>query len=455
MGFGRANVFYTELTPQRCTAAMLFEIDSTRLGRKRGLRLNELGAAVRCFGAPSLLALALSRTFGPALASGRGERAELRDDPLDFEVRVSSLSPRCERWACALFEPLGYELAAESVELGSRPVERRSVERRSVDILGGESPSGESPSPMRLVLRGKRRLSEALAHLCVLLPVLDHETLSLLDPSESDSLIRCGAGWLESHPEHEWIARCYSLSRTARDPVARLEPSCDPSVEMWMDEEERRLERRLVESGTIQLADERREFLINLVRASGARTVAEWRAGDGALLCELARARTITRVVGAEHSDRALARLASAVDGLPEGPRNKVELIKSSPLYRDERLADLDAAILSEVIEHLEPGRLTTFADVLLGASRPGLVVITTPNHEYSVKLEGAYRHRDHRFEWTRAELRGWATQHASSYGYSVRFAEIGESDCQLGAPTQVAIFERTDWASRRRGRTQ
>ena len=37
---------------------------------------------------------------------------------------------------------------------------------------------------------------------------------------------------------------------------------------------------------------------------------------------------------------------------------------------------------------------------------------MTTPNREYNVQFEGLpageFRHRDHRFEWTRAELEAW-----------------------------------------------
>ena len=55
----------------------------------------------------------------------------------------------------------------------------------------------------------------------------------------------------------------------------------------------------------------------------------------------------------------------------------------------------------------------------------------------------GALRHRDHRFEWTRAELRAWAERVAAEHGYRVSFAPIGPDDPEVGPPTQMAVFLR------------
>jgi len=97
------------------------------------------------------------------------------------------------------------------------------------------------------------------------------------------------------------------------------------------------------------------------------------------------------------------------------------------------------------VIEHIDPPRLSAFADVVFGAARPHTVVLTTPNAEYNAKYEtleaDELRHGDHRFEWSRAEFRAWAEATAGQYGYDVRFDEIGEADPALGAPTQMGVF--------------
>jgi len=99
------------------------------------------------------------------------------------------------------------------------------------------------------------------------------------------------------------------------------------------------------------------------------------------------------------------------------------------------------------VIEHLDPPRLAAFERVVFESARPGTVVVTTPNVEYNVRFEnlpaGRLRHKDHRFEWTRAEFEAWATGLAGRFGYAVRFEPLGPFDELVGAPTQLAVFAR------------
>jgi hypothetical protein len=100
-----------------------------------------------------------------------------------------------------------------------------------------------------------------------------------------------------------------------------------------------------------------------------------------------------------------------------------------------------------EVIEHLDPERLAAFERVLFEFARPATIILTTPNVEYNVTWEslpaGAYRHRDHRFEWTREEFRVWAIQVAERFGYIVRFLPIGPEHPEYGPPTQMGVFSR------------
>jgi len=89
--------------------------------------------------------------------------------------------------------------------------------------------------------------------------------------------------------------------------------------------------------------------------------------------------------------------------------KERLRLMHGSLIYRDQRLAGFDAAAVVEVIEHLDPPRLAAFERVLFECARPATIVVTTPNREYNLKWEtlpaGKFRHRDHRFEWTRAEF--------------------------------------------------
>jgi 3' terminal RNA ribose 2'-O-methyltransferase Hen1 len=131
---------------------------------------------------------------------------------------------------------------------------------------------------------------------------------------------------------------------------------------------------------------------------------------------------------------------------MPSMQKERLHLLHGSLIYRDERLAGFDAAAVVEVIEHLDQPRLAAFERVLFGSARPKTVVLTTPNREYNVKWEtlpaGKFRHRDHRFEWTRAEFHAWANGICRQYGYAIRFVPIGPEDAVLGAPTQLGLFQ-------------
>src|SRR5439155_1451096 len=107
--------------------------------------------------------------------------------------------------------------------------------------------------------------------------------------------------------------------------------------------------------------------------------------------------------------------------------------------------AGFDAAAVVEVIEHLDPPRLSAFERVLFEHARPSVVAVTTPNAEYNVKWErlpaGQFRHRDHRFEWNRSQFQSWATAVAERFRYTVRFDTVWPLDSNVGSPTQMGVF--------------
>ena len=133
------------------------------------------------------------------------------------------------------------------------------------------------------------------------------------------------------------------------------------------------------------------------------------------------------------------------LDRLPEKQRQRVQLLHGSLIYRDQRLNGFDAAAVVEVIEHLDPPRLAAFERVLFEFAKPRTIVVTTPNVEYNVRFEtlpaGKFRHKDHRFEWTRQQFQDWAAEVAQRFNYSVRFVPVGPEDPQVGPATQMAVF--------------
>ena len=119
------------------------------------------------------------------------------------------------------------------------------------------------------------------------------------------------------------------------------------------------------------------------------------------------------------HSGRVLAMVGGYSYALSSFNRatqaERLKLIHGSLIYRDKRLEGFDAAAVVEVIEHLDPPRLSALERVLFEFARPQTVVLTTPNREYNVTWEtlpaGQFRHSDHRFEWTRQEFQQWANR--------------------------------------------
>jgi 3' terminal RNA ribose 2'-O-methyltransferase Hen1 len=180
----------------------------------------------------------------------------------------------------------------------------------------------------------------------------------------------------------------------------------------------------------------------------GAWRVADLGCGEGKLLQRLAQDRKFVRLIGLDASVRELEKASRRLKLERAGaPVERITLLHGALTYRDVRWSDVDAACLVEVIEHLDAERLPALEAVVFGQVKPRYVVVTTPNLEHNVLFvgmtPGALRHPDHRFEWTRAELRAWAEGVCARHGYAVEYAPIGAEDPTHGPPTQMAVFRR------------
>lgn len=432
--FGKTHVFYPETTPERCTAALLLDIDPIGLVRRGpGGEAQALEEYVndRPYAASSFLSVAIARTFGTAMNGKSKERQELADMPLPLETRISALPCRGgESLLRRLFEPLGYEIAASGHQLDEKFPE------------WGES------KYFTVTLKTTVRLSDLLTHLYVLIPVLDDDKHYWVGDAEVEKLLRHGEGWLREHPERELITNRYlkHQKRLAREALSRLigdeEPTADEVAETHARAEEA-IEKPL------SLAEQRMGAVIAVLRGSDAKRVLDLGCGEGRLLRELLKDKSFAEIVGMDVSHRALdfASQKLRLEDLPPIQKQRIRLIHGSLTYRDKRLGGYDAATVVEVIEHQDPPRLAAFERVLFEFARPQTVVVTTPNVEYNVKFEtlpaGKMRHKDHRFEWTRVEFQTWANTIAKRFGYSVRFLPIGPEDSVVGSPTQMGIFSR------------
>ncbi|WP_329378221.1 3' terminal RNA ribose 2'-O-methyltransferase Hen1 [Streptomyces sp. NBC_01351] len=444
---GTAHVFYPEASAERCTAALMLEVDPVALVR-RGQGKGRGGAPDaalaqyvndRPYAASSLLAVALSGVFRSALKGQCVARPELPEEARPLRVEIPALPARGGvELVHRLFDPLGWAL----VDVEPVPLDERFPE-------WGDS------RYVRLVLEGELRLADALRQLYVLLPVLDDAKHYWVAPDEVDKLLRAGDGWLASHPENGLISSRYLArhKRLTQDALERLElvrlAEADGSEVEELDnavDEDRDTEER-----PVPLAVQRREAILAALRAAGAARVLDLGCGQGQLVQALLKEVSFTEIVGMDVSMRALNLAAKRLrlERMGERQSSRVTLLQGSLAYTDKRLAGYDAAVLSEVIEHLDVERLPALEYAVFGSARPRTVLVTTPNVEYNVRWEtlpaGHVRHGDHRFEWTREEFRAWADGVANRHGYAVEFVAVGDDDPEVGPPTQMAVFIQTE----------
>jgi len=419
---GQGQVFYPEVGEERCTVALMVELDPVELSRGRASQGS--GAPLepyvndRPYTASSFLTGALREAFGTAMSGRSKERQELADAALPFEVHLPVLPSRggadlAER----LFGPLGYTVAARPLPLDDHFPEW-----------------GQSPY-LDLTLTGTVQLRVLLAHLSILIPVLDDAKHYFVDEGEIERLGRLGEGWLDVHPERELILRRALKHR--RDLLRLAAEKFGPP------------ETTMAEPTAPSLNAQRLAAVEAELVASGAARVLDLGCGEGHLLKPLLANPQFREVLGMDVSPRELKRAERylRLDELPPTVRARLTLIQGSLTYRDARLRGYDAAALVEVIEHLDEARLWTLERVIFSDARPGTVVVTTPNSEYNARYvflgEGEARHQDHRFEWNRVTFQTWAARVGETFGYGVTFKPVGDEDPVLGSPTQVAVFAR------------
>ncbi|MEV4859157.1 3' terminal RNA ribose 2'-O-methyltransferase Hen1 [Streptomyces ossamyceticus] len=492
--YGKAHVLYPEAGVERCTAALLLEVDAVALVR-RGKGKGRGGAPDaalaqyvndRPYAASSLLAVALSSVFSSAMSGRCNARPDAPGEARPLRIEIPALPARGGPDLVAkLFEPLGWTVTAEAVPLDT------------------QFPEWGASRYVHLVLESESlTLAEALRHLYVLLPVLDDAKHYWVSSDEVDKLLRAGEGWLPGHPEQKlitsrYLSRRWSLTRQAMErlELVRLAEADDSEVEEIDNAVEEPEEMEGTEgteetaatgasgasdaAGTTAgtdgavpatatadgpaetdvptedrptpLAVLRRDAIIAALKDSGAARVLDLGCGQGQLVQALLKDPRFTEIVGTDVSMRALT-IASRrlkLDRMGERQASRVQLFQSSLAYTDNRLKGYDAAVLSEVIEHLDLPRLPALEYAVFGSARPRTVVVTTPNVEYNVRWEtlpaGHVRHGDHRFEWTREEFRAWAATVAERHGYDVAFVPVGPDDPEVGPPTQMAVFGISD----------
>ena len=432
LSFGRAHAFYPVADENQCDFALLLEVDPIAL--VRGKNKNDSGPLAqyvndRPYVAGSFASVAIAQVLRSALSGQSRERPELAETALPLRARVEAIPCSGDgSFARSLFEPLGYHVNLDIPKLDPK-------------FEWGSAPCAA------LELRGHLKLSDLLAHLYVLLPVLDDSKHYFIGEAEVEKLLKRGAGWLETHPQRELIASRYlkrqrGLVNSALERLERLAPETADEAET-PDAAEEQIEKPL------SLHQIRLDAVLEALKESGAHSVLDLGCGEGRLLRALLDERQFERIIGVDASHRALEMAADKLklERMAPTQRERLTLLHGALTYRDDRLKGFDAAALVEVVEHLDPARLPAFERAVWEWARPATIVLTTPNREYNAHWEslpaGKMRHRDHRFEWDRAEFAQWAGRVADENGYRVEISPLGPQDEALGAPSQMAVFAR------------
>jgi 3' terminal RNA ribose 2'-O-methyltransferase Hen1 len=447
--FGTAHVFYPEAEEDRCTVALLLDVDPIKLAKTRNTPDFSLGQYVndRSYAASSLLASAMANVFRTAMRGRSADRPELAETAIPLTVTLPALPCRGgPELAASLFEPLGWRVDARPVPLDER------------------FPEWGDSRYVTLTLDGELTVAAALNQLYVLLPVLDDSKHYWVAADEVDKLIRAGEGWLASHPARGRITRRYlanrrGLVRTALARLADADDALDDALERHpIDEEPPVADPTSAEPGVaeaqpevaappVPLAERRIQAVLDTLRTEQALSVIDLGCGSGRLVSRLLQDPHVQYVAGADVSERAIIAATHRLrpGRIPRAQEDRLNLFTAALTYADRRFHGFDAAVLMEVIEHVDPPRLPAVERVVFGDAAPRVVVVTTPNAEYNVRYEGltGHRHPDHRFEWTRAEFGAWTARVAGAYGYRVRHVPVGEDDPEVGAPTQMGVFIR------------
>jgi len=423
---GNVSIFYPEVSDTRTRAVLHLSVDPVALVRGKSLQTSGMLAQYvndRPYVASSLLSVAMGRVIGQTLSGKSKERQALADRPLPYELRIAPVAVSGGTEVIdKLFAPLGYQIDATVID---------DTGRRAI---------------FDLRLTATLRLAEILNHIYVLVPVLDNAKHYWIDAAEIEKLLAKGGDWLPQHPAKDMIAKRSLKHR--RGLVMQALDRLSETVEEDEDEAPKEAAEDALEK-PIRLHDLRLDAVRDAVLAAGARTVLDLGCGEGRLIRRLMKERGIDRIMGVDPSVRSLENASRRLylNDAGEAMRERIQLSMGSLTYGDRRWKGFDAATLVEVIEHIDPPRLSALELSLFADARPATVVVTTPNREYNALFEGmepgTLRHNDHRFEWTRAEFADWASTVADAHGYTLTITGLGPIDETHGTPSQMCIFTR------------
>ena len=432
LSIGKAHIFYPENSDEKTTVSLLLDIDPidmVRGGRNLSGKGFSLGQYVndRPYVVSSFMSVAIAKAFSTAMNGKCSKKPELVDVKMPFEVNISVLpAPKGgEILIRKMFEPLGYSVV----------LERHILDDKFVNW-------GDSKY-FTLKLKHTITLKELLSHLYVMIPVLDNDKHYYVSQDEIEKLLEKGKGWLANHPEKEQITKRYLFNLHSLSKQALEQLNDDMELEEFQEDT---VTEKVKRKETLH--QQRLALVLDKLKKSGANSVLDLGCGEGKLIRMLLKEKQFSNITGMDVSYQELTKCKDRLHWDEMAPRQKerINLFQGALTYKDKRLEGFDAAAIVEVIEHMDENRLKSFERVVFECAKPKTVVLTTPNEEYNVLFENmkvnTMRHTDHRFEWSRNEFETWSKRVAETNNYKVQFFPVGEEDKNVGAPSQMAIFE-------------
>lgn len=410
------RMFYNKFSDEIMEVTFFVTPDPIELSRNRAKNYDITSYINdREFVVSSIFCSLLRSALGTALNGKPKESyASWVEHPFLFEFSFGPLATDLlDHEIIDIFQPLGYEV---KISYGETDYQVKLKERSSARYIS---------------LKGSTTLQNGLRQLFVLIPVLDNYKHYYIDEKETEKVERYGEEWLHTHPLRDFILR-----RALR------------FKELYSELEENNNNLFKEQQKELRLNELRYKKIIDYInRSSVKETIVDFGSGEGNLALQLGLINGVREILAVEPSESAMLKAMKRFDAIKQSDNFIVPTpIIGSLFYYDERLKSKDIMILCEVIEHIDEYRLPKVMQTILSEYQPKLLIITTPNKEYNqvYEMDEAYRHPDHRFEWTRQEFFEWCHSQKTS-NYEVAFDGIGDEHVKYGFPTQMCLFIRKE----------
>ena len=433
---GKAYVFYPKVSNEETTIALLVDINSLDLAKgEKGKEVQPQNlfdyVNDRPYAASSFLATAMHKVFGTAI-SGRGdEYQELADSKIDLTASIHMLPcPLDKEILNKIFQPLGYAVSYETF------------------LLDEKFPQWGDSKYVNLNITGKVELKTLLKQIILLIPAFDRfKHYDIGGQDEINKLIKLGDGWLNNHPEKDFILARYLQYKKGLVNKAQEQFKSDIEVSEVIEDSDVAIEE--FEIGEI-VENEKKESLNTMRWNTVLKSLADYDVkslldlgcNNGKFLEKVRDKLDINKLAGTDISFKVISvanRKANKKD------MSKIDFFHSSILYKDNRFKGYDAVTVIEVMEHIDKSKLYLFEKILFGYINPRIIILTTPNKDYNENYKNldskGLRHFDHRFEFTKEEFKNWKGLMCFHYHYFSKFIEIGTPDDKDKYPTLGTIF--------------